>query len=228
MRSRNAARMMQPPRQIDGDRAEVDVPVVLLGCRRRSRGSPARRRRSWTRTAPARPGLRTPRPRSGAGVLGPGRPRAARRRSAWPDSERAKTASAMPVTGTPRSSAIWTVQRPVPFCSAWSSTTSTNGLPVAGVDVGQDLGGDLDQVGVEPAGVPGRGRCRRSARASCRAPCAQQVVRLGDELHVGVLDAVVHHLDEVAGAVGADVGAARGSVRRLARRSSPASGRGTA
>lgn len=37
----------------------------------------------------------------------------------------------MPDTGTPRSSAIWTVQRPVPFCSAWSTTTSTNGLPVA-------------------------------------------------------------------------------------------------
>src|SRR3990170_2133147 len=29
---------------------------------------------------------------------------------------------------------------------------------------------------------------------------------LGDELHVGVLDAVVDHLDEVAGAIGPDVG----------------------
>ena len=46
---------------------------------------------------------------------------AASRWSAWPDSERAKTASAMPVTGTPRSSALCTVQRPVPFCSAWSA-----------------------------------------------------------------------------------------------------------
>ena len=43
-------------------------------------------------------------------------------------------------------------------------------------------------------------------------PLAQQVVRLGDELHVGVLDAVVHHLDEVAGAVRADVRAARHAV----------------
>ena len=34
---------------------------------------------------------------------------------------------------------------------------------------------------------------------------ADEVVGLGDELHVGVLDAVVHHLDEVAGAVVADV-----------------------
>ena len=37
----------------------------------------------------------------------------------------------MPETGTPRSSAICTVQRPVPFCSAWSATMSTKGLPVA-------------------------------------------------------------------------------------------------
>src|SRR5690606_20411721 len=41
---------------------------------------------------------------------------------------------------------------------------------------------------------------------------AQDVVRLGDELHVGVLDAVVHHLDEVAGAVRADVDTARLTV----------------
>ena len=34
---------------------------------------------------------------------------------------------------------------------------------------------------------------------------AQQVVRLGDQLHVGVFDAIVHHLDVVAGAIGADV-----------------------
>ena len=43
---------------------------------------------------------------------------AAARCSAWPDSERANVASAMPVIGTPSSSAFCTVQRPVPFCSA--------------------------------------------------------------------------------------------------------------
>ena len=41
---------------------------------------------------------------------------------------------------------------------------------------------------------------------------AQQLVGLGDQLHVGVLDAVVHHLDEVARAVGADVRAAGHAV----------------
>ena len=44
---------------------------------------------------------------------------------------RAKVASAMPVIGTPRSRALCTVQRPVPFCSAASATTSTKGLPVS-------------------------------------------------------------------------------------------------
>ena len=43
-------------------------------------------------------------------------------------------------------------------------------------------------------------------------PVAQQLVGLADQLHVGVLDAVVHHLDEVPGAVGADVGAAGHAV----------------
>ena len=46
----------------------------------------------------------------------------------------------------------------------------------------------------------------------------EQVVSLGDELHVGVLDAVVHHLDEVAGAVRADVRAARDAVHVRADR----------
>ena len=60
----------------------------------------------------------------------PNASRAARRWSACPDSDRAKVASAIPVIGMPRSSALCTVQRPVPFCSASSSTMSTKGLPV--------------------------------------------------------------------------------------------------
>ena len=107
--------------------------------------------------------------RGPAGVAGQAAARPPRC-SAWPDSERANTASAMPVTGTPRSSAICTVQRPVPFCSAWSATTSTNGLPVAGVDVAEHLGGDLDQERLEVAGVPARGRSRRSRPGVRPAP----------------------------------------------------------
>ena len=94
---------------------------------------------------------------------------------------------------------------------------STKGWPVACVRVREDLGGDLDQVGVEAAGVPapeylgGLGGLEADG-------VPEQVVGLGDELHVGVLDAVVHHLDEVAGAVRADVRAARDAVHVRADR----------
>src|SRR5580658_1465500 len=79
------------------------------------------------------------------------------------------------------------------------------------VGVREDLGGDLDQVGVQPAGVP-RFERLGGLRGRQADGVPEQVVGFGDELHVGVLDAVVHHLDEVAGAVGADVGAAGRSV----------------
>ncbi|MPM11239.1 hypothetical protein SDC9_57578 [bioreactor metagenome] len=78
------------------------------------------------------------------------------------------------------------------------------------VDLVEHPGGDLDQVRVELALVPFAedvGDLRH-----CQACRAQQAEGLADALHVGVLDAVVHHLDEVAGAVGADVGAARFTV----------------
>src|SRR5215472_6965954 len=98
----------------------------------------------------------------------------------------------MPLTGTPRSSASWTVQRPVPFCSAWSRTMSTKGSWVIS-SVCEDLGGDLDQVRVEAAFVPGAERLSDLLRM-VTGGVPEQVVGLGDELHVGVLDAVVHHL----------------------------------
>jgi len=80
-----------------------------------------------------------------------------------------------------------------------------------GVLVPQHIRSDLHEVGLEVAGVPlvedvgdlGRGQ---------PGSLAQQLVGLGDELHVGVLDAVVHHLHEVSGAVRADVRAARRAV----------------
>ena len=80
-----------------------------------------------------------------------------------------------------------------------------------GVHVREDVGGDLDEERLEVARVP-LGEDLPDLRGRGTQPLAQQVVRLGDELHVGVLDAVVHHLDEVAGAVRADVGAARHAV----------------
>ena len=85
------------------------------------------------------------------------------------------------------------------------------GLARLRIDVLEHVGGDLDEVGIQFAPVPllehladlGRGHAER---------LAHEVVGFGDELHVGVLDAVVDHLHEVAGAVGADVCAAGNAV----------------
>ena len=127
------------------------------------------------------------------------------------ESERAKTASVMPVSGTPSSSASCDVQRPVPFCSAWSTITSTSGLPVSAsvlpstvavISIRNDSRSPLFQSS----------KMRLDRRHVEPDAEAQQVVGLGDQLHVGVLDAVVDHLHVVARAVGADVGAARLAV----------------
>ena len=72
-------------------------------------------------------------------------------------------------------------------------------------------GGDLDQERVEVALVP-LVEDLRDLRHLEPDAVAQQVVGLGDQLDVGVLDAVVDHLHVVARAVGADVGAARRAV----------------
>ncbi len=71
----------------------------------------------------------------------------------------------------------------------------------------QDLGGDFDQEGGELALVPLFEDLGLIGRFDPGAG-AQEVEGLTDDLHVGVFDAVVDHLDEVSGAVGADPGAA--------------------
>ncbi len=58
------------------------------------------------------------------------------------------------------------------------------------------------------AAVP-LGEDLRDLRGVLACAAADQIVRFGDQLHVGVLDAVVHHLHEVSGAVVADVRDAR-------------------
>ena len=64
---------------------------------------------------------------------------AATRSSFWADRQRAKTASAISVSGTPRSVAEPTVHLPVPFCPAASRIRSTSGLPVSGSLVAEDV-----------------------------------------------------------------------------------------
>ena len=107
-------------------------------------------------------------------------------------------AAAIVGIATPSSSATCAVHLPVPFWPALSWTTSTSGWPRVGIhrrgstcaviSTRNDSSGPWFQLVEHVAD-----RRRRQAEAA-----VQHVVRLGDELHVAVLDAVVHHLDEVA------------------------------
>ena len=72
----------------------------------------------------------------------------------------------------------------------------------------QHLGGDFDQVGVQFGLVPLFEHVADFGRGHAEA-ATHEVVAFGDELHVGVFDAIVHHLDEVAGTVQTNVGHAR-------------------
>ena len=80
-----------------------------------------------------------------------------------------------------------------------------------GVDLAEHLGGNLDQETVQVAGVPLGEHLGDRGRGQTQS-VAQQLVGLTDELHIGVLDPVVHHLDEVSGAVRPDVRAAGNAV----------------
>ena len=80
-----------------------------------------------------------------------------------------------------------------------------------GVLVVQNLSGDLDEVGVKVALVPLLEHIADLLGVHAEST-AQNVVSLANHLHIGVFDAVVHHLDEVAGTIGADVGHARLTV----------------
>ena len=79
------------------------------------------------------------------------------------------------------------------------------------VGLAQDRGGDLDQIAVEIALFPGLEDVGHRRRVEA-VYAFHQVVGFGDELHVGIFDAVVHHLHVVAGALRADVGAAGHAV----------------
>ena len=76
---------------------------------------------------------------------------------------------------------------------------------------GKDLAGDFDQVTVQLALVP-LGKDLVQLIGVKAKPALQQVVGLADQLHIAVLDAVVNHLDVVAGAVFAHPVAAGRSV----------------
>ena len=115
---------------------------------------------------------------------------------------RASTAAAIVGMATPSSSAACVVHLPVPFWPAASRMLSTSGLRppwssltlkiLAVISIRNDCSSPRVPVG-EDVGELGRAEPE---------PVAQEVVGLGDQLHVAVLDAVVDHLHEVAGAFG--------------------------
>ena len=79
------------------------------------------------------------------------------------------------------------------------------------VGAGQDIRGGSRQIGFEIAPVP-VGEDRRHRRVVEPDQPVQQKIGLRDRLHLGVLDAVVDGLDEVAGAGRAEPGGARLAV----------------
>src|SRR5258708_5323983 len=68
--------------------------------------------------------------------------------------------------------------------------------------VAQDVARDFDQVAVELTLIP-LGEDRVHFFVAEPEPFLHELVGLADQLHVAVLDAVVHHLDEVPGAIAA-------------------------
>src|SRR5215471_4399357 len=63
---------------------------------------------------------------------------------------------------------------------------------------------ELDEKRSERSLIP-RVEHRASIRRGEPEAAVQHVVHLGDDLHVAVLDAVVHHLDEMPGRIGTDM-----------------------
>ena len=80
--------------------------------------------------------------------------------------------------------------------------------------VAKNIAGDLDKVGVEVAFVPFSEDLMHFVGCHAEA-LLHQVVGLADQLHVAVFDAVVHHLDIVAGTVIANPVAAGRAVLDL-------------
>ena len=74
--------------------------------------------------------------------------------------------------------------------------------------IGQNFLGDLDEIGVEATLVP-FAEDRAEIGGALAKAVAQDAVDFGDHLHIGIFDAVVDRLDEVAGTVIAEPGDAR-------------------
>ena len=69
--------------------------------------------------------------------------------------------------------------------------------------VPENVTGDFNEIGVEFPLIP-LGEDRLHLIIGESEQCSHQVVHLADELHVPVLDTVVHHFDEMTSTAAAD------------------------
>src|SRR5665213_972246 len=84
-------------------------------------------------------------------------------------------------------------------------------LPRSAVPLRENIGRDLDEVGLKPSLIPfAEDRCKLSRRQP--EGMAEEVVALGNQLDVRVFDAVVDHLDEVSGPIRSDEPAAWNTI----------------
>ena len=214
MRSRKRARMMQPPRQIVAIAPRSSSQPYALGGRRHLLealrvGDDLQAYSALRTSSTSSRSTRAPSPRLRAGEHA-ATPALAGRASA--DSERANTASV--IAGQRHAEVERVLRRP-------AAGALLLGLVEDHVDqrlAGRGVASCRSTCAVISIRNESRSPSFHSSKtcAICRHlepdAVAQQVVGLGDQLHVGVLDAVVDHLHVVARAVGADVGAARRAV----------------
>ena len=71
-----------------------------------------------------------------------------------------------------------------------------HGMPGLGIGIGQELRRDLDQIGFERSKVPG-GKKRADLSRRQGRTIAQQAVDFGNDLHIGIFDAIMHRLYEM-------------------------------
>src|SRR5208283_1440929 len=122
------------------------------------------------------------------------------------DNTRASTAALMVETTTPLVNGGQ--QRPFtrPFLAGLVQDHVHQRLAGFAVFLGKDVGGDLDQETVQVAPVPGAEHLVQLLVGE-PSDLLEDGVGFADELHVPVLDPVVHHLDVMASAVRAHVAA---------------------
>ena len=107
---------------------------------------------------------------------------------------------------TARSSATCAVHLPVPFLNDVHERLSR-----LRIDHPADLRRQLDEERLQRTAIPRFEHAPRFGRREAQS-AMQDVVDLGDDLHVAVFDAVVDHLHEMARAIGPHVRHARPRV----------------